>query len=254
MRAWNDWLYEEWYSAYPDRIVPLGVTFLADPEQGAEEIRRNAARGFRAVTLPEQPHRQGYPSVFDPCWEPIIRACAETGTVLNLHIGSSGFSENPPGAPNVELTATLFGPMAIASCAEWLWSGWAARYPELKIAMSEGGIGWVAMLIDRLDNIMTRSGYGKGWPDPKASPSEVLRRNFWFCMIDDASTISTRHVIGVENILVESDYPHGDGTWPDTQEVIGATIGDLPAEEIRMITHENAAKLYDFPLPTARLP
>ncbi len=254
MRAWNDWLYEEWYSAYPDRIVPLGVTFLADPEQGAEEIRRNAARGFRAVTLPEQPHRQGYPSVFDPCWEPIIRACADTGTVLNLHIGSSGFSANPPGAPNVELTATLFGPMAIASCAEWLWSGWAARYPELKIAMSEGGIGWVAMLIDRLDNIMTRSGYGKGWPDPKASPSEVLRRNFWFCMIDDASTISTRHVIGVENILLESDYPHGDGTWPDTQEVVGAMIGDLPAEEIRMITHENAAKLYDFPLPTARLP
>ena len=254
MRAWNDWLYEEWYSAYPDRIVPLGVTSLAHPEQGAEEIRRNAARGFRAVTLPEQPHRQGYPSVFDSHWEPIVRACAETGTVLNLHIGSSGFADIPPGAPALELCATLFGPMAIASCAEWLWSGWPARYPELKIAMSEGGIGWVAMLIDRLDNIMSRSGYGRGWPDPKTSPSEVLRRNFWFCMIDDASTVSTRHVIGVENIVLESDYPHGDGTWPDTQKVVEAAIGDLPTEEIRMITHENAAKLYNFPLPAVRLP
>ncbi len=254
VRAWNDWLFDEWYSSYPERIVPLGITFLADPERGAEEIRRNAKRGFRAVTLPEQPHRLGYPAVFDAHWDPIIRACAETETVLNLHIGSSGFAQMPPGGPGLELGATLFGPMAIASCAEWLWSGWPVKYPELKIAMSEGGIGWVAMLIDRLDNIMSRSGYGRGWPDKRISPSEALRRNFWFCMIDDPSTISTRHTIGVENILFESDYPHGDGTWPDTQQVIEKTLGALPVEEIRMITHENAARLYRHPLPEVRVP
>jgi predicted TIM-barrel fold metal-dependent hydrolase len=254
MRAWNDWLHEEWYSAHPQRIVPLGVTFLADAELGAQEIRRNAARGFRAVTVPEQPHRLGYPPVFDAHWEPIIRACAETGTVLNLHNGSSGFAEMPPGAPMLELGATLFGPMAITSCAEWLWSGWPAKFPELKIAMSEGGIGWVAMLIDRLDNIMKRSGYGRGWPDPDNSPSDVLRRNFWFCMIDDPSTISTRHTIGVENILFESDYPHGDGTWPDTQQVIENVLGGLPVDEIRRITHRNAAELYRFPLPETCVP
>jgi predicted TIM-barrel fold metal-dependent hydrolase len=254
MRAWNDWLHEEWYGPYQDRIVPLGVTYLADPLKGAEEIRRNAARGFRAVTVPDQLHRIGYPSVFDDHWEPIVRACAETGTVLNLHVGSSGFAQMPPGAPMLELGATLFGELAFVSCAEWLWSGWPARYPDLKIAMSEGGIGWVAGLIDRLDNIISRSGYGKGWPDPKNSPSDVLRRNFWFCAIDEPSTISTRHAIGVENILIESDYPHGDGTWPDTQEVIHAMLGDLPVEEIRQITHENASKLYDFPLPKICLP
>ena len=249
MRAWNDWIFEEWYSAYPERIVPLGVTYLADAEKGAEEIRRNAARGFRAVTLPEQPHRLGYPPVFDAHWEPIIRACAETQTVLNLHIGSSGFAEVPPGSPALELIATLFGPLALQSCAEWLWSAWPARYPDLKIAISEGGIGWVAMILDRLDNIMSRSGYGQGWPDPKNSPSDVLRRNFWFCMIDDPSTICTRQSIGVDHILFESDYPHGDGTWPDTQRVMEEMLGDLPVEEIRKITHENAAALYRHPLP-----
>ena len=254
VRAWNDWLFEEWHSPYPDRIVPLGITFLTDPEKGAEEIRRNARRGFKAVTMPEQPHRQGLPSVFDEYWEPIIRACAETETVINLHIGSSGFAEMPAGAPILELGATLFGPMAVTSCAEWLWSGWPVRYPELKIAMSEGGIGWVASLIDRVDNIMTRSGYGQGWPDKKNSPSDVLRRNFWFCMIDDPSTISTRHTIGVENIVFESDYPHGDGTWPDTQRVMEKVLGDLPVDEIRAITHENASKLYRHPLPEIVLP
>ncbi len=254
VQARNDWLFEEWYSPYPQRIVPLGITLLSDPEKGAEEIRRNAARGFRAVTLPERPHRLGYPPVFDRHWEPIVRACAETETVLNLHIGASGFAQMPPGAPMLELGATLFGPMAIEACAEWLWSGYPARYPELKIAMSEGGIGWVAMLMDRLDNIMSRSGYGKGWPDEKNSPSEVLRRNFWFCMIDDPSTVSTRDVIGVQNILFESDYPHGDGTWPDTQEVMRRALGHLPSQEIRMITHENAARLYRHPLPDVCLP
>jgi len=249
VRAWNDWLFEAWHEPYPDRIVPLGITYLRDPELGAAEIRRNAERGFTAVTLPEQPHLQGLPPVFDSYWQPIIRACAETETVLNLHVGSSGFPKMAAGAPMLELGATLFQAMAFQSCAEWLWSAWPARYPELKIAMSEGGIAWVAGLIDRLDNIMARSGYGSGWPAKDVTPSECLRRNFWFCMIDDPSTISTRHAIGIDNIVCESDYPHGDGTWPDTQHVLHKLIGDLPEGEIRKLTHENAAKLYRHPLP-----
>ena len=128
----------------------------------------------------------------------------------------------------------------MSSCAEWLWSGYPARFPTLKIAMSEGGIGWVAMLMDRLDNIVYRSGYGADWADPDLLPSETLARNFWFCTIDDPSTLSTRYRIGVENICLESDYPHGDSTWPDTQAVIDQYYGKLPVEEIRMMTHLNA--------------
>ena len=97
------------------------------------------------------------------------------------------------GLPRLQLGATLFGQLSLTACAEWLWSGCAVRYPDAKIAMSEGGIGWVAMLLDRLDNIVDRSGYGMGWD---MRPAEVLRRNFWFCTIDDPSTIDTRHAIG----------------------------------------------------------
>jgi predicted TIM-barrel fold metal-dependent hydrolase len=250
-RAWNDWLFEEWYSPYPERIIPLGITFLTDPEEGAAEIRRNAARGFRSVTLPERPHRIGLPSIFDPYWEPIIRACAETDTVISLHVGSSGMPDFPPGCPAMQLGATLFGQLSLTACAEWLWSGWAVKYPDLKIAMSEGGIGWVAMLLDRLDNIIDRSRYGLGWD---IRPAEVLERNFWFCTLDDPSTIDTRHRIGVENIMVEVDYPHGDGTWPDTQLVIEKCWGHIPADELRMMCCENAARLYRHPLPATVLP
>ena len=250
-KAWNDWLFDSWYSPYPERIIPLGITFLTDPELGAEEIRRNAARGFRSVTLPERPHRLGLPSIFVDYWEPIIRACAETDTVISLHVGSSGMAEFPEGSPALQLGSTLFGQMSLTACAEWLWSGWALRYPELKVAMSEGGIGWVAMLLDRLDNVVDRSGYGMGWD---TRPADVLRRNFWFCTIDDPSTISTREAIGVENIMVEVDYPHGDGTWPDTQAVIEKYWGHIPDAELRMMCSENAAKLYRHPLPPVVLP
>jgi predicted TIM-barrel fold metal-dependent hydrolase len=252
-QAWNDWFYDEWYSPYPERIVPMGITFLGDAEQGAEEIRRNAARGFKGVTLPEQPHRIDMPSIFSGWWDPIIEACAETDTVICLHVGSTGVAAMPNDAPMVPLGATLFGQLSLSACAEWLWSGYAVKYPDLKIAMSEGGIGWVAMLHDRLENIIDRSGYGKYFKSD-LRPAEVLLRNFWFCTIDDPSTLVTRHTIGVENIMFETDYPHGDGTWPDSQAVFGQYYGDLPADEIAMISHENAAQLFRHPLPPAGNP
>ena len=245
-RAWNDWLYEEWYLPHPDRIIPLGITFLSDPAVGAEEIRRNAARGFVSVTLPERPHRLGFPSIFSGYWDPIIEACVDTDTVISLHVGSSGMADYPTDSPNVQLGATLFGQMSLSACAEWVWSGYGVRYPDLKVAMSEGGIGWVAMLLDRLDNIVDRSGYGIGWD---IRPADVLRRNFWFCALDDPSGFATGDVIGWENIMVESDYPHGDSTWPDTQEVIAKYWGHLPVEELRLMTHVNASRLYRHPLP-----
>jgi predicted TIM-barrel fold metal-dependent hydrolase len=252
-RAFNDWVYEAWWQPHPQRIIPLGITWLADPELGAQEIRRNAARGFTAVTLPERPHEIGLPSVFNDYWEPILRACAETDTVVCLHVGSSGLGAAPPdvGMTILPLSATLFGQQSLTACAEWLWSGWAVKFPDLKIAMSEGGVGWVAMLLDRLENIIDRSRYGLGWD---VRPAEVLRRNFWFCTIDDPSTIDTRHTIGVDHIMVEVDYPHGDSTWPDTQHVIKEAWGHIDAKELRMMCSENAAALFRHPLPEIVLP
>ena len=252
-KAWNDWMCEEWWGAYPERFIPLGITDLANPESGAQEIRRNANRGFVAVSLPERPHRLGFPSIFSDYWEPIIRACAETNTVVCLHVGSAGMPDFPEGCPPVQLGATLFGALSLTACAEWVWSGWSVKFPELKIAMSEGGIGWVAMLIDRLDNIVDRSGYGlEGFNGQR--PADILRDKFWFCTIDDPSTIETRAAIGVDHIMVESDYPHGDGTWPNTQDVIERYWGHLPTEDLRKMTHQNAAKLFRHPLPEVPLP
>ena len=214
------------------------------------EIRRNADRGFTSVTFPERPHEIGLPSLWDRAhWDPIMEAVVETDTVVSLHVGSSGLTPAPPGAgiDPLHLGATLFGQLSLTACAEWLWSGYPLRLPTLKIAMSEGGIGWVAMLADRLDNIVDRSGYGAGW---EVRPAEVLRRNFWFCTIDDPSTIDTRHAIGVDHIMVEVDYPHGDSTWPDTQDVIEKCWGHIPAA--RAARHVLRERRRPLPPPAPR--
>ena len=252
VRAWNDWLYEEWYKPHPDRIIPCGITYLQDPAWAVEEIHRNAERGFVSVTFPERPHAVDMPSLWDRNhWDPIIQACADTDTVISLHVGSSGMYPSPEGSPMLQLGATMFGQLSLAACAEWLWSEYPRKHPNLRIAMSEGGIGWVAMLMDRLDNIIDRSGYGMGWAE---RPADILKRNFWFCTLDDPGTINTRHRIGVENICYETDYPHGDGTWPDCQSLVEDVWGEIPANELRMMLSENAAKLYRHPLPDVVLP
>ena len=248
-RAWNDWLYDEWWQPYPDRSIPCGITFLSDPGLGAEEIRRNAERGFRAVTLPERPHKAELPSLFSGYWDPIVAACADTDTVICLHVGSSGMADYPDDSPRLGLGATLFGQLSLSACAEWLWSELPVRYPDLKIAMSEGGIGWVAMLLDRLDNVVDRSGYGEMYAEGTIRPADVLQRNFWFCTIDDPSTIDTRARIGIDHIMIEVDYPHGDSTWPDTQDVIDQYWGHLPVDDLRKLVYQNAADLFRWPLP-----
>lgn len=254
-RAFNDWIFEEWWGSYPERIVPMGITFLRDPQKGAAEIRRNAERGFTAVSLSEQPWMAGLPSIHDQeYWDPILQACVDTDTVINLHIGSSGqlLPRDPAGPPGAGTGATLFQVQSLVSCTEWLWAGVPIRFPTIKIAMSEGGIGWVPMMMDRLDFMMTQSGHGRNvWKEMAGSalPSEIIGRNFWFCTIDDPTTIEVRERIGIDQIMLECDYPHADSTWPDTQTFAQQTLGKLPVEHIRKITHENAATLYRHPLP-----
>lgn len=253
VRAWNDWHLEEWAGAYPDRIIPCQIPWLLDPELSAKMIYENAERGFHAVSFSESPAKLGLPSIHTDYWEPFIRACAETGTVINLHVGSSGSSPSTSDDAPPDVQGVLFFAYAIHAAVDWLYSSYPIKYPDLKICLSEGGIGWVAGLLDRLDHMLSyHEMYGTwaAWGE-ELTPAEVFKRNFWFCAIEDQSSFIQRDRIGIENILLESDYPHCDSTWPDTQAVIHEEIGDLPADDIRKLTWENASNLYQHPVPEA---
>jgi predicted TIM-barrel fold metal-dependent hydrolase len=215
-------------------------------------VRCNAARGFKAVSFTENPANQKLPSVHTDHWDPFLAACEETDTVVCLHTGSSAWTAaSSPGAP-LGLYATLFPANALASAADWIWAKVPLRFPKLKIAMSEGGIGWVPLLLDRLDYVVDHSGQGSGgWEGVDVRPSELLQRNFWFCTIDDPSTLALRDRIGVDHIMIECDYPHADSTWPDIQLLVDERFAGVPAGEVRKMTCENAAALFRHPLPAS---
>ena len=252
VRAWNDWHAEVWAGTHPERIIPLQIPWLNDPAVAADELRRNAARGFKAVSFADFPAKLGLPSLHTRHWDPFLAACEETGTVLCLHTGSGGWAPIPSPDPPFELFPTLFPVSALVAASDWLWSGVGHRFPELRIAMSEGGIGWVAMLADRADYVLDHSASGvdsHSWQDD-LRPSEVLARNFWFCSIDDPSTVDGLLArFGPDHLMVESDYPHADSTWPDTPAVVDRNYGHLPADVVRKVTYANAAALFDHPLP-----
>jgi predicted TIM-barrel fold metal-dependent hydrolase len=242
MRAFNDWMLEVWSEPYPDRIIPCQVTWLHDSEIAAAEIRRNADRGFTCVSFSENPEKLGLPSLYGDYWEPFFRACEETDTVINLHVGSSSETMVPSKDSPPAVLGALFPVNAIAAAADWLFARIGLRFPKIKIALSEGGIGWVPMLIDRIDYMARYLDYRPDFGD--LTPVELLQRNFWFTTFSDPSTLSLRHLVGVDHIMLETDYPHSDSSWPDTQDVLAEQFSGIPRDEIDQITHRNADALY----------
>lgn len=253
VRAWNDWHLEAWAGPHPDRIIPCQLPWLLDPEVGAKMIRENAARGFHAVTFSENPALLGLPTIHSGYWDPLMAACAETGTVVNLHIGSSGTSPSTTDDAPPDVAGVLFFAYAITAAVDWLYSGLCTRYPDLKICLSEGGIGWVAGLLDRLDHMLSYHDMYGTWRrfGEALSPAEVFQRNFWFCAVEDQSSFVQHERIGADNILLEADYPHCDSTWPHTQRTIDEQVRGLPDSVIRKVTWQNASRLYQHPVPVA---
>jgi predicted TIM-barrel fold metal-dependent hydrolase len=260
VRAYNQWHLEEWAGSYPDRIIPCQIPWLFDPEIAAEEIRRNAALGFKAVTFPESPADAGLPTVHSGYWDPFLRACAETETVVCLHTGSSGHLPNASPDIPIEGTGVLFGAYAVFPAVDWLYSFCVGRFPELKICLSEGGIGWVAGLLDRLEHTVRRLALvpaGVPGPYPPAgawkqfdiTPADAFRRNFWFCALDDRSSFGNADYIGEDHIMVEVDYPHNDSSWPDSQAHLAFELSGVAEDLVRKITWENASKLFRHPVP-----
>jgi predicted TIM-barrel fold metal-dependent hydrolase len=249
VRAYNDWMVEEWCGGSGGRLIPLCLVPLWDADLAAAEVHRNAARGVRAVAFTELPTYLGLPSIHSGYWDPFLAACAETGTVLCMHIGSGTKTpQASPDSPDAVAATIIFG-NSVASMTDVLFSGILHRYPTLNLMYAECQIGWIPYLLERLDDVWETH---RGWSDSQLNcperPSSYYYRQIHACFFKDRVGIDLLDRVGLDNIMFETDYPHQDGTWPGSVAAAEEQFGHLPAEQIHKIARGNAIRLFDLPL------
>jgi len=222
---------------------------LWDAELAAKEVHRNAERGVRAVCFSEIPPHLGLPSIHSGEWDPFFVACAETNTVVNMHIGSSSKMPATSVDAPAAVSATLSFNNAMASLTDFLFSGVLVRYPTLRLAYSEGQIGWLPYVLERADAVWEDhrawGGVADIVPEP---PSTYFHRQVWGCFFKDFHGLQSLDVIGEDRVTFETDYPHTDSTWPDTKIIAEKMMHGLSQETINKVVRENAIELYSLDL------
>ena len=248
LRAYNDWHVDDWCGSHPGRFIPMGLVPLWDAEAAGAEVRRLAAKGVHSITFTENPATLGYDSFHQASWDPLWAACSDEGVVVSIHLGSSGrLAVTAPDAP-VDVMITL-QPMNICqAAADLLWSRIPKHFPDLRIALSEGGTGWIPYFLDRLDRTYDMHHLWTGQDFGDRLPSDVFRHHFLTCFIADPVGVALREMIGLDNIAWECDYPHSDSSWPEAPEELARVMdaAGVPDDEAAKITHENALRWYSF--------
>jgi predicted TIM-barrel fold metal-dependent hydrolase len=246
LQAYNDWHIDEWCGEAPGRFIPMAITPVWDPELAAAEVHRVAAKGVHSISFTENPAALGYESFHSDVWDPLWEACCEHDVVVSIHLGSSGrLAVTAPDAP-VDVMITL-QPMNICqAAADLLWSRVIKQFPDIRIALSEGGTGWIPYFVDRLDRTYEMHHLWTGQDFGDRLPSEVFREHFLTCFIADPVGVKLRHEIGMDNIAWECDYPHSDSSWPEAPEELARVMEGVPDDEVNKITFENACRWYHF--------
>jgi predicted TIM-barrel fold metal-dependent hydrolase len=244
LRAYNDWHLDEWAGSYPGRFIPLSLPPIWDPNLMAQEVRRTAAKGCRAVTFSENPTKLQYPSLHDPHWDPFWQACSDTGTIVCLHIGSSSSVVITSIDAPIDTMITLQPMSIVQAAADLVWSPVLRKFPDLKFALSEGGIGWIPYFLERIDRVYTMH---RAWTKQNLHgklPSEVFLERIVTCFITDAFGVANRDRLNLDMITWECDYPHSDSTWPLAPESVALELEGVPDADVDRITHQNALRLF----------
>jgi predicted TIM-barrel fold metal-dependent hydrolase len=247
LQAYNDWHIDEWCGTYPGRFIPLGIVPMWDIDLAVQEVHRIAKKGCRAISFLEAPHSQGYPSFLSGHWDPMLEAIIDENMVLCLHIGgASSLIKLPPEAP-IDHTIVIPTQVTMLVAQDLLFGPTLRKYPALRVALSEGGIGWIPFYLERADRHFKNQSWIHNDFGGKL-PSEVFRDHFLACFITDPSGLEAQHRIGVDILAWECDYPHTDTTWPESPELLWDELqaAGTTDENIEKITWKNALRFFDW--------
>ncbi len=254
-RTYNDWV-AEFCAAQPKRIKGVCMINIDDVTEGVKELERCAKLGFSGAMItvyPPETMQYNSPD-YDPLW-----ACAQAnGMPLNLHISTNRPTQSTKGDQNMgneDLDAATMAYMTNVdhwvrmSLAWMILSGVFERFPQLQVGSVEMELSWAPHFLDRLDYNYTQRGVGQAIAHQLKEgmlPSDYFHSNIFLGFQEDALGIRDRHIIGVDQLLWGSDYPHQESTFPRSREIINEILVDCTEEEKAKIVGDNCARVYNL--------
>ena len=231
--------------ADPERLVALGCIPNDDPHSAAAEVRRATSLGLKGVDF-------GVASAVKPIWhrdwDPLWEAVQECGIPVSFHTSGVPVREPDDEAMSQQYNdqfratrLTMFQMVGGEFLAGMVFSGALKRYPRMKFILGECGVGWLPYVLSRMDEEYEDQFRHLGL---SLKPSEYWRRQGYTTFQHEPNIATMVPLVGEDNILWGSDYPHPDGVWPDSLAVINHDLGGLAAPVRQKITRDNAGKLY----------
>jgi predicted TIM-barrel fold metal-dependent hydrolase len=266
VQAWNDHVLEEWAGAFPGRFIPMMIVPLWDPKLAAKEVERTAALGAKSVAFSENPTKLGLPSIHSGEWDPFFSACNDAGQVISMHVGSSSnMLRTSDDMPTLAFMAYSAAVNQAGTLLDWLFSGNFVKHSNLKIALSEGSIGWIPYFLERAEQVVDKQRFwasrfdinmnaahdrgenkGEASFDLDTDIRQLYKEHVYGTFIEDQAGVRLLDILGVDNVMLECDYPHSDSTWPTTSELANKWLGHLPEEDQYKICIGNAERVYNF--------
>jgi predicted TIM-barrel fold metal-dependent hydrolase len=238
--------YADWGSEFnqhaPDRLAVLPVLPTHAPDAAVAELQRVAKLGHRGAIISPFEFR-----CTDPQWEPLWAAAEDTGLPISFHIGH-GTSQVRVAPGSWELAAfSAVGPMQLDEpLAMMIYSGVLERHPKMRLVLAESGIGWLPYFVRRMDQAGEKHIPKAKDYQLKAKPSEIFARQVIATFEEEPLGPTLIPLLGADNFMWASDYPHPDSTFPNSRAAIAEAFAGLDATVVRKITADNCARLYRF--------
>jgi predicted TIM-barrel fold metal-dependent hydrolase len=249
-KIWNDWAWET-FGPYNDRMSPMASIATADVNTATAEIQRVAKMGFRGLTLPCKPifgaHDARQPNynlgMYDPMWAAIQDA--DLPITFHVSTGRDPRAARKDGGAVINYVSHSLVP-TIEPVAHLCASGVLERFPRIRFAAIESGIGWVAWALEAMDEAYIKH-HMWAFPKMKKKPSEYFHSNGFASFQEDpvGLDLAVKYNL-VDNFLWANDYPHHEGSWPHSSQAIERQMRDLNDDQRAKILGLNAARLWKF--------
>ena len=261
IRAYNDWLGEEYCSVNPDRLIGMGVIPWTNVDDAIAELEHSAKLGLKGIVLGSFPNGKSYPlPEDDKFWDAVV----EMGMPVTVHVtfDRSGPRESQPTfrypkedpetmrrirRPLLEWV-TNFGLRPAVGITQMVFSGVFDRFPSLKVFFAETRLGWVPFWMEHADLWYQRH---LSWAEDQLGfkplarlPSEYIKEHILFSVQYERVAVELRHHVGVDHIMFATDFPHIECEWPDTKPIIEKIYADVPEDERHQIWAGNAVNFF----------